>query len=71
MAQPFMKVDEQAWYCHFKTEAPHAALSKLYWCFGCQLLRLLQRSKSVEIVNTFHPDGGNKVTELNQPRKQR
>ncbi|MEZ9042909.1 MULTISPECIES: hypothetical protein [unclassified Vibrio] len=71
MAQPFIKIDEQSWYCHFKTEAPHAALSKLYWGFGCQLLRLLQRSKSIEIVNAFHPDGVDKVIELNQLRKQR
>lgn len=70
MPKPFVKIDEQAWYCHFRTEAPHAALSKLYWWFGCQMLRVLKRLKNVEVVNTYRPDRGDKVTELNQPRKQ-
>ncbi|EGR8992100.1 TPA: hypothetical protein I7256_20790 [Vibrio vulnificus] len=64
MPKPFVKIDEQAWYCHFRTEAPHAAFSKLYWWFGCQLLRVLKRSKNVEIVNTYHPDGDGKVVLL-------
>ncbi|EGQ8101391.1 hypothetical protein I7093_004472 [Vibrio parahaemolyticus] len=69
MPKPFVKIDEQAWYCHFRTEAPHAAFSKLYWWFGCQMLRVLNRFENVEVVNTYHPDGGDKVIELNQPRK--
>lgn len=69
MSKQFVRIDEQGWYCHFLTEAPHPAFSKLYWWFGCQMLRVLKRFESVEVINTYHPDGGGKVTALNQPRR--
>ncbi|HHP0494773.1 hypothetical protein [Vibrio harveyi] len=63
-SKPFVKIDKQAWYCHFHSEGPYAAFSKLYWWFGFQLLRFLKYSKNVEIVNTYHQDGDGKVVLL-------
>ncbi len=59
----FIKIDEQGWYCHFRTESPHPILNKVYWKLGCTLLIILKRFKSVDVINTFNGDS-NKVTNI-------
>ena len=62
----FVKIDEQAWYCHFKTEPPHPIFSWLYWKYGCVLLKCLRKLACVNVINTFDLDGGEKVTSINK-----
>lgn len=47
----FIRIDEQGWCCHFKTE-----YRGWLWKPSCWILSQLKKSKYVEVINTYGVD---------------